>query len=262
MALWSAVCIYCALRAARAPRAGLWLSLCGLSGGLALATKWSGAFAILAALVVLLLWRRRGGTRVLWLVVTLSLLPAAVYLLTYVPYFASGHGVGQWLELQRHMATHGWTRRQFDPRASTPARWLFDVDPIWYRMSFGQGGLRALVAIGNPLLWWGASVALVALAVTAVRRRSRLLAMPVALVVCLYVPWLATSRTTYLYYMAPVVPFLALALAKALSLLRLRVGVAYAAATAVPLAAWLPLVISLPVSWGYYHAVMLLSAWR
>ena len=100
------------------------------------------------------------------------------------------------------------------------------------------------------------------LAVTAARKRSRLLALPVVLVACLYCPWLVASRTTYLYYMVPVVPFLALALARALSLLRPRFAAAYAAATAVPMLAWLPLVVSLPVSWGYYHAVMLLSAWR
>ena len=262
VALWSIVCMYCAVRGARAPRPRLWLLLGGVSGGLAVASKWSGLFAILAALAVILLWRRRRGTSIGFSVLAFSVLPVAVYLLTYLPYFAAGHGLGQWVELQRGMATHGWMLRHPDPHSSAPASWFFDSNPIWYKWSFGRSGLRAFVAIGNPLLWWGAGVALVALAVTAARKRSRLLALPVVLVACLYCPWLVASRTTYLYYMVPVVPFLALALARALSLLRPRFAAAYAAATAVPMLAWLPLVVSLPVSWGYYHAVMLLSAWR
>jgi dolichyl-phosphate-mannose-protein mannosyltransferase len=263
VALWSVVCVYCALRAARAPAGRRWHILCGLAGGLAVSTKWSGALAVLAALVVLLVWGRRGSYRTraasAVLLIATSL---AVYVLTYAPYFAAGHGFGQWLDLQRAMATHGWGLTHPDPQSSAPARWFFDADPIWYRWMLVPHGLRGFVAIGNPLLWWGGAIGLIALAVSAVRRRSRLLALPVLLVVCLYVPWMATSRTTYLYYMAPIVPFLALALSRALSLARPRVAMAYAAATAVPAALWLPFLAALTVPFGYYHAVMLMTAWR
>jgi dolichyl-phosphate-mannose--protein O-mannosyl transferase len=263
VALWSIVCVYCALRAARATGDRRWHVLCGLAGGLALSTKWSGAFAILAALIVLVLWRRRGSYRSMVAPTLLLLVTSlAVYVLTYAPYFASGHGLGQWLELQRAMATHGWGLRHADPHSSSPVRWFFDADPIWFRWVLVPHGMRGLVAIGNPLLWWGSAVALIALAVTAVRRRSRMLALPVLLVACLYLPWMATSRTTYLYYMAPIVPFLAVALARTLSLARSRVAVAYAAATAVPAALWLPFLTAVTVPFGYYHAVMLMTAWR
>jgi dolichyl-phosphate-mannose-protein mannosyltransferase len=263
VALWSLVCVYCALRAARAVTGLRWQLLCGLAGGLAVATKWSGAFAILAALVVLFVWRRRGSFRSTAISATLVLLvPVAVYLLTYAPYFAVGHSLGQWFELQRTMAAHGWGLTHPDPQSSAPARWFFDADPIWFRWMLVPHGMRGFVAIGNPLLWWGGAVGLIALAVTALRRRSRLLALPVLLVACLYLPWMATSRTTYLYYMAPIVPFLALALSRALSLARTRFSVAYAAATAVPAVLWLPFLAAFTVPFGYYHAVMLMNVWR
>jgi dolichyl-phosphate-mannose--protein O-mannosyl transferase len=122
--------------------------------------------------------------------------------------------------------------------------------------------VRGFVALGNPLLWWGAAASLAALAIAAIRRRSRLLGMHVVLVACLYVPWLATSRTSYIYYMTPVVPFLAIALARGLSLLRPRLAFAYGAATAVPAVLWLPFLVSIPVPYAYYHVVMLLPTWR
>jgi dolichyl-phosphate-mannose--protein O-mannosyl transferase len=263
VALWTLLCVYCALRAARARQGKLWLILCGVVGGLAVSSKWSGALALVAALAVLILWRRRARhVPIAWLVLALVAVPGAIYVLTYVPYFAAGHSLGQWLDLQRFMATKGWTIHHPDSISSSPRRWFFDADPIRYRWGLGSGGFRGLVAIGNPLLWWGGAASLVVLALTAVWRRSRLLGLPVLLVACLYLPRLVTSRTTYLYYMAPVVPFLALALSRALVLARSRWAAGYVAATAVPLALWLPFVVGIPVSFAYYHAVMRLSSWR
>jgi hypothetical protein len=51
VALWSAVCICCALRYVQSDKATRWLVLCGL-GGLALASKWSGSLALGAAMVI------------------------------------------------------------------------------------------------------------------------------------------------------------------------------------------------------------------
>lgn len=263
VAFWTVLSVYCAVRAARERRhASWWLAACGVSAGLAVACKWSGAFAILAALGVLLLWGRSGSRRPLALLAALISLPAGVYLLTYVPYFAAGHGLSEWARLQAHMLHHGWGVRGADSRSASPVRWFSDANPIWYEWQLTSGGLRALVAIGNPWIWWGGAVGVVALAVTAVRRRSRLLALSPLVVACLYLPWLVTDRTSFLYYMAPIVPFLALAFARALSLLRSRLAPLLAVPAAIPLAAWLPFLVSISVPYWYYQAVMILPAWR
>ena len=263
VALWTVLAVYGALRAARARRHAVWwLAACGAALGLAVACKWSGALAIPAALAVLVSWGRKENRRPPALVVALVVLPLAVYLLTYLPYFLAGHGLSDWVHLQAHMARHGWSLHHSDVRSAVPAGWLSDSNPIWYEWQLTPGGLRALVAIGNPWIWWGGAVAVVLLAVAAVRKRSRVLALPVLLVLCLYLPWLATSRTAFLYYMAPIVPFLALALARALSLLRSQLAPLLAAPAVVPLAVWLPFLISVSVPYGYYEAVMVLPAWR
>ena len=52
VAFWSALCIYCALRYVQSARATRWLVFTGLAGGLALASKWSGLLALVAAVAI------------------------------------------------------------------------------------------------------------------------------------------------------------------------------------------------------------------
>jgi dolichyl-phosphate-mannose-protein mannosyltransferase len=57
-------------------------------------------------------------------------------------------------------------------------------------------------------------VALAALALWPVLKRPIVFALPTALVALLYLPWFRASRTSFLYYMAPVAPFLAIIVAQ------------------------------------------------
>jgi dolichyl-phosphate-mannose-protein mannosyltransferase len=220
--LWGAACVYCALRAVQSRRQELWLALCGVSAGLAVATKWSGLLALVAAVVVVALDHRRffsrGAGRALALGLScFVLVPLAVYLASYADYFAHGLTLGGWARDQWHMASFGVSVKGDREFASQPASWIFDVTPIWFKWAGEQKGTVGLLAIGNPLLWWGSLVALIALGVRAISRRDRRLGLAPLLVALLYLPWLATSRQAYIYYMAPVVPFMAILVATALA---------------------------------------------
>ena len=245
VALWSAVCIYCALRYLQSGRPPLWLVLTGISGGLALASKWSGALALAAAVAIVALdwwWRRRaqaagqrpvrpeggpvrpegrGGQaagfagRLAAGAACLVALPLAVYVASYADYFASGHTLRQWLHLQGYMASYNWNYQGVKDMASPPLSWIFDITPLWYRWAETPHGAVGLIAIGNPLLWWGAIAAFVGLLWLAWKRRDVRLAAAPLLVAILYLPWLATSRQSYIYYLTPVVPFLAIMVATA-----------------------------------------------
>ena len=148
-----------------------------------------------------------------WLVVA----PLLVYVASYADYFASGHTVRQWLHLQGYMASFNWNVSGTSSMSSRPLTWIFDATPIWYRWQLSPHGVLGLIAIGNPLLFWGAIAAFVWLAWAAVRRRDPNLAAAPALVAVLYLPWLATSRQSYIYYLTPAIPFLAILVAAALS---------------------------------------------
>ncbi len=253
VALWSAVCIYCALRYVQCGRPPRWLLLTGASGGLALASKWSGALALAAAVAIVGVdwWRgrraaaggdeagaagrpeeraageagpadaRRGSAgwsgRLAGLVACLVALPLAVYVASYADYFASGHTLRQWLHLQGYMASYNWNYQGVKDMASPPLSWIFDITPLWYRWALTPHGAVGLIAIGNPLLWWGSIAAFVGLLWLAWKRRDVRLAAAPLLVAILYLPWLATSRQSYIYYLTPVVPFLAIMVATALA---------------------------------------------
>ena len=101
--------------------------------------------------------------------------------------------------------------------ASLAPTWIFDYRPVWYFFE-GKKTYHGVVAIGNPFLWWLATLSLVAAVVLAILRRSYALLPAAAIVVVLYLPWFATTRTSFLYYMTPVAPFMAILVATALCL--------------------------------------------
>ena len=97
VALGSAACIYCALHATESTHFARWAVLCGLASGAAVASKWSGALAVVAALVILLLSARRLGLRRLVASVAAILaLNLGVYVASYAGYFLSGHSLADW----------------------------------------------------------------------------------------------------------------------------------------------------------------------
>jgi len=277
VATWTALCVLFALKHVQRDGAPGWLALAGLCGGLAVATKWSGALAPVAALVLVLLGaqvralaperrtagetrrarlaradeRRRGlepareagdaaaaraneggdggtggatttathgprwprGRTVAWVTLCLLVLPLAVYLASYAAYFANGHTLSDFRELHSQMLHFNFTLSAEHSYASAAPTWILDYRPVWYSFREVASRFYGVVAIGNPFLWWAGLLALVAAPLLALRRGAAAPVLAALLVVVLYVPWFATTRTSFLYYMTPVAPFLAVLVA-------------------------------------------------
>lgn len=78
-----------------------------------------------------------------------------------------------------------------------------------------RGNVRHIIGLGNPAVWWLALPGYAVLAVFMWRRDWRAWAIG-GFWLAQYVPWLVQERgTMFLYYMTPVVPFIALTLAYA-----------------------------------------------
>jgi dolichyl-phosphate-mannose-protein mannosyltransferase len=253
IAAWSVICILFALRYVQDGWKLRWLFVCGFAGGMAAATKWSGGLAIItAAFIMLAAWliQRREAReaaaelapgdedeaatraedahdaedapagapvvgRVLSIFLALVIVPMAIYMLSYTQYFLSGHSWADWIELHRQAVNFSLHLQATHTYASHAPSWIIDYRPVWYYFQ-GKTTYHGIIAMGNPFLWWLATISLVAAVVLVFARRSVTLLPVAAIIVVLYTPWFATTRTSFLYYMTPVAPFLAILVATAL----------------------------------------------
>jgi dolichyl-phosphate-mannose--protein O-mannosyl transferase len=297
VALCTVLSVYLGLRYVQSGFRLWWLIACAAALGAAVACKWSGLLAVLAVSVVVLpplVRRGRGVARPVAVLAVLVIVPPTVYLLSSVPYFAAGHGLGDWLRLQEYMATFGWGVAGDRLFASSPASWPFLAEPIWYKWSETSEGTVGLLAIGNFLLWWVGVAVWVVLGLLAALRRDWRLGIAPALVAALYLPWLLTSRQTYIYYMVPVVPFIAVLVATGLARFagtpwarppggaapataltpgraddpagvrrgRRVLAWAFCGACAVVGALYVPFVVGLPVPFEYYTFLTPFTTWK
>jgi dolichyl-phosphate-mannose-protein mannosyltransferase len=169
-------------------------------------------------------WRLAGRASI-----TLLVVPAAVYVASYAGRLPGQMFVAPWhddswvqafLERQRYMWQFHLALADHSPYSSPAWSWLLLKRPV--AMYFGvapDGDYVEVMAVGSPVVWWTAVLALVWQAFRLARRRR--FAVNAAFVALLGVgatlfPWLLleSSRSqTFLYYMCPATPFLCLSLA-------------------------------------------------
>lgn len=179
-----------------------WRLLAGVCLGAATATKWTGAFFLVAFLILSLLWdagaRRSIGLRrpyqgsfrkdlplgVAWM----WAVPVVLYLVSYTGWFASERGWGRnWAQA----TDHGWAFFVFDSirslvryqlqalsfhtglasghsYATEPWQWPLQFRPVLLHYSSPKGCgagscSSAIYAAGTPILWFAALAAMVAM---------------------------------------------------------------------------------------------------
>ncbi|TYP88102.1 phospholipid carrier-dependent glycosyltransferase [Blastococcus xanthinilyticus] len=269
LAFWLVLLDRDARRSARGPAEPLLHSLLGsryrwLAGvalGLAVATKWSGLLAVAAAgLLVLgteLAGRREGllrGTRRAaavgaGAVLSLLLVPAAVYLASFAGWFANyeasyagaqaceagdcatgfGDRLDTWWGTQTALVDYHRNLEATHPYRSDPPGWAWLERPVLVyaesctteQQEAGEcevppGTVARITMVGSPALWWPALLAYPVLLWRAVVRRDGVAAAILVPLALLWLPWLAAGKPGYFFYLAPAVPFIALGLVRAI----------------------------------------------
>ncbi|HJP66921.1 MAG TPA: phospholipid carrier-dependent glycosyltransferase, partial [Actinomycetota bacterium] len=269
-----------------------WRLLAGVAFGAALATKWSGGLALLAGILLAFAWERSrraeiGLAHPWWealrdelfgLSLFLVLVPAAVYLASYARYFADhGFDLAAWYQVQRGMAEFSIQLRASHPYASRPWSWMLMTRPVAYFYKGAGSGASAtsaeILGIGNPVVFWLGIPALLWTAVAWVRRRDWRAGLIMVAFSVQYFPWFLAARTAFLFYMAPITPFMVMGGTYALrDLWEARIGDTEARAFGplVPLlivasvgmfAFFFPVLIGQTMSYQAWHTRMWFRSW-
>jgi len=283
--------------------------LAGLAIGLAVATKWSGLLALAAAgLLVVgteLVGRgegfrraaRRGVAVVTGAVLSLLLVPAAVYLASFAGFFANygesyaaavacqegdcstgaSDRLDAWWDSQVELVGYHERLEATNPYRSSPLGWPWLERPVLaYAASctaaqqaegvceVPPGTRTRIVLLGSPALWWPALLAYPVLLWRAVARRDGIAATVAVPLLLFWAPWLAENKPGYLFYLVPAVPFIALGLVHAIRCSpRPRVlGAAVALLSVAAFAFFAPIWLGLPMSQHAFDLRFWLSSWR
>lgn len=194
-----------------------WMLLDSLAVGMGVSTKWTGFYAMLAMAVCFLcfcgywLWKQRKSGRPVGYTVGLfaeglvsySLLPLGVYLLSFVPQWKAEGGDNLWQVM--------WERSQYmlqfhkdmvfeHPYKSPWYTWPLDLVSLLDSAHFvGEDSISLVATFGNPLIWWGGIAAFFYLVSRVVRKRDKMAGILCFFYLMLLMPWFFVQRTVFIY---------------------------------------------------------------
>lgn len=223
------------------------LGLSGLCMGLGIASKWTGVYAAvgLAVIFFISLGRRyyeyryvlhnKNATQqekaavapfrkytvytLLSCVVFFIVIPAGIYLLSYLPYLnAPGmQGFASIMENQFSMFSYHSSLTETHPFSSAWYEWPVIARPIWYYSGDMSAEIRmSIAALGNPFIWWLGIVAAVYTLWRAVTKRDRNALFLLIGYLAQYLPWVGVTRVVFIYHYFTCVPFIILMLCYAI----------------------------------------------
>ena len=241
------------------------LVLTGIVLGLAISSKWI-ALAAWASVIFFLVMRpirRRlavgigewrwgrgegpalpGGARiapfVAVAVVALVLVPVAIYLASWIPFFTRGqfHDLKDLILYQKQSYDYHAHLTATHPYGSPWFSWPFLFRPVAYYYEYqglgsdafsGQSLVAGIVNLGNPWIWWTSLPCLLALPYFIFRHRSFPAAVIAVGFITQFLPWSRVTRVIFLYHMFGGLIFMILALAFTLGRISTSEGLVFEA---------------------------------
>jgi len=216
-----------------------WRLLAAVCLGIAIATKWSAVWYVIAFALLAFAWdcgahrsagaiqpvrtslKAGAGWGSVYAVVVL-----AVYTASWAGWFLTSTGYDRhyganalvgWLHYHQEILNFHTHLTAYHRYSSLPWSWLLLGRPVayFYTTPTGCGASlcsREVLSIGTPLLWWPFAGALVAMAWRWLAHRDWRGAAVLAGVGAGFLPWLPyPHRTMFLFYALPALPFLVLA---------------------------------------------------
>jgi len=199
-----------------------YLALSGLFFGAAAAVKWNylyggAGLAILFIFALIRRWRegrmegdfdvvRRTILTLMACVILFVAVPAGVYTASYEPFIKATKADDSYKDLwqfQKNMYNYHKGVKEEHPYGSKWYTWPLMLRPVWYYggKDLEPGQAQSIAAIGNPLIWWGGLLAMLASWWLGWRRRDRIVLTLAVAYLSFYVPWMVAPRSvTFLYH--------------------------------------------------------------
>jgi dolichyl-phosphate-mannose--protein O-mannosyl transferase len=159
-----------------------WVQSSGVFMGLAIACKWFALvpWAMCGLLLFIQCVRMKSKNRFLDLVLYWGIVPAVVYFATFVPYLwvvrSPPYTLGELVTTFQARMLDGQKRVvNTHPYMSQFWDWIIMKRPIWYafdKEGAKQETVRGVILLGNPFLMWGGLVAMGALVLEVLAKRS------------------------------------------------------------------------------------------
>lgn len=263
------------------------LLISGLFCGFSMSVKWIGIYVteFLGAVALVLLYYNeiygepsKGGKLldssykiIPRVFLAFVIIPLIVYVLTYIPYFLNGHGIGDFIDLQKGMFGYHKSITQTHPYQSPWWKWPLMLKTVYLYLGdyIEKDKHRYIYAIGNPFIWWTGCVFFVLGIIQVLRKELPSLAFALFSVFAYWLPWAFSPRkVTFLYHFLPSFIFVLLISGYFLNLVweRLRYGrvivLSYLFIAFLMFFYFYPITAAIPVAdsslWRYFW----LSSWR
>ncbi len=181
--------------------------LSAISLGLAISSKWSAVWTVPILFVLWLRKENKFQISLLWF-----LLVPAVYLLTYIPMFLTGHDLGTFWGMQKQMWWYHTGLEATHPYTSPWWTWPLNLRPVYlYTSDEINGFVSRIYAIGNPIVFWFGLASIFTSLIYAKVEKNKELGLVIFSYLIFFVPWAMSPRIMFLYHYLPSVPFLAIA---------------------------------------------------
>lgn len=199
------------------------LLACGIVFGLGIATKWICVYAgVGLAVLFAIATKKRAKAKepwfkiCIWCVLFFVIIPFIIYFMSYSPYFQANPDRSPlkiFTENQEYMLSYHGNLDATHPFQTPWYHWPLVVRPIWF---FGavpgipEGMVSSIASFGNPLIWWAATAAAVAL----IFKKKKTPAQWFVVIGYLsqYLPWVFIGRIVFIYHYFASTPFIILAL--------------------------------------------------
>lgn len=199
----------------------IWLlPVLGVSLGLAAATKWSALFVFAVVGIDLLLSfflnrRFRSPLLVLIGLLSLTVIPFAVYCASYLHAIHLGHDWNYVVELQRQMWGYHTGLKATHPYQSVPYQWIFNLRPVWMWVDYSQssqGKVANIYNLGNSVIMYTGLISILLLVRDLFKKFDWSIWFVVLTYFMVWVPWSFSPRIMLFYHYTPAIPMLCIAI--------------------------------------------------